>query len=83
MAYIFRRVNEVWQEEAKLVPTDGIIDDWFGHDVDLSEYTAIIGPPLDDDMGYISGSVYILFRKYNGTWEEIQKLTHADGEDDD
>ena len=49
----------------------------------LSGETTIIRSPWDDDMGYISGSVYNLLRKYNRTWEEINKITHADMEDDD
>ena len=40
-AYIFHRMNGVWQEEAKLVPTDGASSDRFGYDVALSGDTAI------------------------------------------
>ena len=58
LEYIFHRVNGVCQEEAKNVPVNGESDDWFGHDVDLSGDKKIIGYPWDDDMGYISGSIY-------------------------
>ena len=34
-------------------------------------------------MGTNSGSVYVFVRRNDGTWEEIQKLTPADGEADD
>ena len=60
--YIFHRVNGVYQEEAKIVPVNGESGDWFGNDVDLSGDKNIIGYPWDDDMGYISGSIYVLFR---------------------
>ena len=79
-AYIFQRVNGVRQEESKLVPTNGEIDDWFGYDVALSGDTAIIGSPGDGDMVPDSKSVYVFFRRDGGTWEEVQKLTPADGE---
>ena len=73
-------MNGVWQEEAKLVPTDGASNDYFGDDVALSGYTAIIGSPYDDDMGTNSGSVYVFVRRDDGTWEEVQKLIPTDGE---
>ena len=82
-AYIFHRMNGVWQEEAKLVPTDGASGDAFGYDVALSGDTAFIGSPRDDDMGCNSGSVYVFVRRDDGTWEEVQKLTPADGEPND
>ena len=46
----------------------------------ISGDTVIIGSPLDDDMGLDSGSVYIFVRREDGTWEEVQKITPADGE---
>ena len=76
-------MNGVWQEEAKLVPTDGASYDYFGYDVALSGDTAIIGSPYNNGMGTSSGSVYVFVRRDDGTWEEVQKITPADGEDDD
>ena len=73
-------MNGVWQEESKLVPTDGESFDHFGYDVAISGDTAIIGSPLDDDMGLDSGSVYFFVRQDDRTWEEVQKITAADGE---
>ena len=46
----------------------------------LSGDTAIIGSPYDDAMAQNSGSVYVFVRWDDGTWEEVQKLTPADGE---
>ena len=76
-------MNGVRQEEAKIVPTDGASYDNFGYDVALSRDTAIIGSPYDGDMGTNSGSVYVFIRRYDGTWEEVQKLNPVDGEADD
>ena len=39
-------------------PANGASGDYFGCDVNISGYTAIIGSPLDDDMGFNSGNVY-------------------------
>ena len=83
VAYIFHRVDGVWQEESKLVPTDEASYDEFGRDVDLSGYTDIIGSPFDSDMGNYSGSVYFFFRWDSEKWEELQKLNPTDGEADD
>ena len=79
VSYIFRRLNEVWKEEAKIVPANGASGDYFGYDVNISGYTAIIGSPLDDDMGFNSGTVYVFFRRDDGTWEDLQKLTQHRG----
>ena len=78
--YIFHRVNGEWKEGSKLVPADGVILYYFGNDVALYGDTAIIGSPYNDDMGTNSGSVYIFVRRDGGTWEEVQKLTPADGD---
>ena len=82
-AYILHRMNGVWQEESKLVPADGASEYYFGYDVAISGDTAIIGFPSDDDMGTDSGYVYFFFRRDDGTWEKVKKLTPADGETGD
>ena len=46
-AYIFHRMNGVWQEGSKLVPSYGESYDHIGYDVALSGDTAIIGSPYD------------------------------------
>ena len=62
----------VWQEETKIVPANGASCDYFGSDVALYVDTAIIGSPIDDDMGIDSGNM-----------KEVQKLTPTDEESDD
>ena len=90
VAYIFHRMNGVWQEEAQLVPTNGEASYYSQPSFDwaISGDTAMIGSPHDDDMnctspdddvcGSRSGSVYVFIRQDDGTWEEVQKLTPAD-----
>ena len=65
MAYIFHRVDRVWQEGSKLVPSNVSSGDWFGYDVDISGDTDIIGFPCDGYMGIDSGYVIIFIRRYN------------------
>ena len=74
-AYVFHRVNGVWQEESELVPSDGESYDKFGKYVALSGDKYIIKSPYDDGMGSSSESIYVFVRQKNGTWEEVQKIT--------
>jgi hypothetical protein len=77
-AYIFRRVDTSWIEEAKLTPADGAEADHFGVSVSVSGGYAIIGAFWDDDRGVESGSAYV-FRNEGTSWIEEAKLTAGDG----
>jgi len=61
-AYLFKRTGTSWAQEAKLLPSDGAADDWFGLSVSISGDYAVVGAIFDDDNGENSGSVY----EYNG-----------------
>ncbi len=79
-AYIFIRAGSTWTQQAKLeadVPTSG---DMFGHSVDISGDTVIIGAYQDDDLGTTnSGSAYIFTRDSDGsTWIKQDRLTASD-----
>jgi hypothetical protein len=67
-------------ELAKLLPSDGAIDDQFGSSVAISGSTAIVGAPRDGDNGFYSGSAY-LFDVATGA--QIAKLLSSDGASDD
>jgi hypothetical protein len=67
------------EEVAKLLATDGAADDQFGRAVSISGDTAIVGAPLDDDLGQDSGSAYV-FVKSGGSWQFQQKLLASDGQ---
>jgi hypothetical protein len=77
-AYIFKWNGTNWIEQAKLLASDGVADDYFGYSVSISGDLAIIGAPGNDDKGSGSGSAYIF--KRNGTsWVEQAKLIASDG----
>ncbi|UCD74924.1 MAG: hypothetical protein JSV91_14195 [Phycisphaerales bacterium] len=76
-AYIFRYDGANWNEDVKLLASDGAVMDFFGWAVAIDGDAALIGASYDDDHGTKSGSAY-LFR-YDGTeWFEV-KITAADG----
>jgi hypothetical protein len=79
-AYIYIRSGTTWSQQAKLVPADGAISDYFGRSVAISSdgNTAIIGAHGDDDKGTNSGSAYIYIRA-GTTWSQQAKLVAADG----
>lgn len=79
-AYVYVRNGTVWTQQAKLVPSDGAANDWFGYSVAVSGDgdTAIVGSYQDDDKGTDSGSAYVYVR--NGTvWSQQAKLLASDG----
>jgi hypothetical protein len=58
-AYVFMRSGTSWSEVAKLVASDGSMDDYFGYSVSVCGDYAIIGAPNDDSS---RGSAYVFFR---------------------
>jgi hypothetical protein len=89
-AYLFQRTEEGWHQEAKIVPDDGGMFDFFGWSVALNQDRAIIGAWLADSGLEFLGSAYLY--TYDGAqWVLEQKLRaaglpHEDGdpeEDDD
>jgi len=77
-AYVFTYDGEAWTETAKLIAADGENHDLFGHSVDVSGRTIVIGALGDADNGGFSGSAYVF--TYDGEmWTETSKLTAADG----
>jgi len=73
-AYIFHYNGTSWQQQAKLLPGDGAIQEArFGCSVSISGNYAIVGCKYDDDNGDKSGSAYIYY--YNGSeWTQQQKI---------
>ncbi len=77
-AYIFRYDGTTWRFEAKLLASDGAIDDRFGRAVAIKGDVAVVGAIWDDDNGLDSGSAYIY--RHDGTrWVEETKLVASDG----
>jgi hypothetical protein len=80
-AYIFTP-NDVncsqWDQQAKLLASDGNTDDYFGWSVSVSGDYAIVGAYLDEDNGIYSGSAYI-FKRDGTSWSQQVKLLASDG----
>ena len=77
-AYIFKRDETFWYEQAKLTAADGATSDYFGYSVSISGDYAVIGADGDDDNGDASGSAYI-FKRDGTNWSEQAKLVADDG----
>lgn len=78
-AYLFRRVEEEWVEEAKLTASDAQVLDWFMMSVSVYGDVGLIGAPFDDEG---RGAAYV-FRQTGSGWVEEVKLTASDGEGED
>jgi hypothetical protein len=64
-AYVYRYMNGVWEQDQKLISSDGAALDSFGYSVAIFENTIAVGAPYDSNLGLNSntGSVYIY--RYN------------------
>ena len=76
--YIFKRTDNTWTEQAKLLASDGASQDLFGYSVSIFDNYAVMGACGDDDNGSYSGSTYI-FSRSETIWTEQAKLTASDG----
>ena len=76
-AYVFTRTGTLWNQQAKLLPSDGTAEDRFGHSVSFSGDTALIGANEDDETGNYSGSAYV-FTRTGTTWIQQIKLLPSD-----
>jgi parallel beta-helix repeat protein len=77
-AYIYEKVNGVWNETAKIAPYDGKVHDYFGSSVSIFDDRAIVGADGDDGIDPYPGSAYI-FEKFDGVWAEVANLNASDG----
>jgi len=85
-AYLFRydSGSDSWQEEAKLLASDGASYDFFGTSVSLFEESALVGAYKNDDMDKNSGSAYLFrYDSVSGNWFEEAKLLATDGAEND
>lgn len=62
-----------WGLEQQLNGSDSAAQNQFGLSVSLSNFTAVVGTPLDDQRGLNAGAVY-LFSRSASTWTQNQKL---------
>ena len=79
-AYVYRSDGRTWIEEAKLLPSDGEPNAWFGNAAAIDGDVAIVGAPADDQNGRESGAAYIYrFDPVTSAWVEEAKLLASDG----
>jgi len=81
-AYVFQFNGSNWVQQAKLLPSDGEANEYFGSSVAISGDTAVIGTPWDDDNGNASGSAYV-FQFDGSNWVQQAKLLASDGAESD
>ncbi|KOY52684.1 Ig-like domain-containing protein [Polaribacter dokdonensis] len=76
-AYVFRKSGNTWNQEAKLLASDGAQYDYFGWDVAIDNNAVVVGAMYTDDNASSSGSAYVF--NYNGSiWSQTQKIQPAD-----
>ncbi|UCD74169.1 MAG: FG-GAP repeat protein [Phycisphaerales bacterium] len=81
-AYVFRFDGSRWQEEAKLLASDGIEYDLFGTSVAIEEDLIVVGARSGYSGDVETGSAYV-FRHVDGEWVQEAKLRPQDGGDGD
>ncbi|MCA9449856.1 MAG: hypothetical protein KC931_22230, partial [Candidatus Omnitrophica bacterium] len=80
--YLFRRSGTTWNEEAKLIASNGGEDETFGSKVDVSGDYVIVGAAEAKPVGHNSGSAYIFHTTGEG-WVEQKILAPSDHTADD
>ena len=78
-AFVFTRNGTSWSQQAKLVASDGGVQDFFGEAVALGQDVAVIGAPQANPNGQNNrGAAYVYTRSGN-VWTQQTKLTASDG----
>lgn len=80
--YIYTRPNvssSDWTQQARIFPSTGAADDWFGWSLSLSSdgNTIAVGSPLRDLSLFNEGSVFI-FTRSGTTWTQRAQLAASD-----
>jgi hypothetical protein len=76
-AYVFRRNNCTWIEDAKLEPNEVSSNMLFGEDVAIQGDIALIGAEGDEDLGSNTGAAYV-FSRSTGSWVFDSKINPVD-----
>jgi hypothetical protein len=82
-AYVFRRSNGVWAQEARLTASDGAARDDFGGAVDAGNDIVVVGAWNHGNTGQSfpdgDGAAYVYrFDSLTGNWVQAQKLVATD-----
>ncbi|CAB1062259.1 Unclassified head protein [Olavius sp. associated proteobacterium Delta 1] len=76
-AYIFKRVDSNWIEQAILTADDRYEGDYFGCSVAIDQDYVVVGAYGDYYRSFDSGAAYI-FKREGENWSQMTKLTAAD-----
>ena len=76
-AYIYRHTPHGWQQEAKLVASNGAAEDGFGGSVSVSGDRIIVGSCRNDEGAQDAGAAFV-FKREGSTWVEEARLTATD-----
>ena len=79
-AYIYERQNNgAWQEQVKLLASNGEAGDQFGSSVAIDGDRVVVGAPQSKvAMLSTAGAAYVYERQGNGTWAEQAQLVASD-----
>lgn len=78
-AFIFREVDGMWQQVARLTSGPSAVYDFFGISVSLDGRTVAVGAYGNDDVGLNAGAAYV-YREYAGDWWHVATLTAPDAQ---
>ena len=79
-AVVFERQKDgSWLQVARLAPSDGDINDFFGGSVDVSDGTIVGGAHNHDDRGINAGAAFVFERCGDGCWTQTAELLASDG----
>lgn len=80
--YVFTFDGSQWDQESKLLASDGSSSDGFGISVSISGSFAVVGAYLEDEVATNCGAAYV-YRSIGTAWIEMGKLLPNDGSSDD
>ena len=78
-AYIFRRNNGVWQQEARLVPADGQPFDLYGERLAIANGTVLIGSEFHPNAAGVQVGAGYVYSRVNGQWVQLYQMQPSDG----
>jgi len=82
-AYIFHRIDGIWDAGTKIVASDAEASDLFGQSVAISGDYAIVGAVDEDEGGTDAGAAYVFHRTAGITWDTGTKIMASDAEAND
>ena len=79
-AFVYRRQEGRWRQEAKLTASDGVTRDMFGHWVALDQGTIVSGAFRHAVDGHLEAGAAYVYRQVNGVWSEVAKIVPSNSD---